>query len=294
MRSACRLIVSLLLAALAVVFTGTRAGAQPGVDELLARVSERVATFYKRVQSVICTETSTVQPIDLRYSSDGFARTVESELRVEAGGRDAGGEVTVVREIRKVNGRAPREKEKKDRAGCTDPTPLETEPLSFLLPAHRSEYRFKSAGVGKDRNRPAFRIDFASVDRRSNPELVEDKAGHDDCFDWSGHIASNGRIWVDASTYDVLRVERSVGGPVDVSVPLRIQRRHNLDRFVVIVREDTTVRYRTVAFSDPDDVFLLPESVESFIVVSGGLQSTRRSQIYSDYRRFVGTARVVQ
>ena len=193
-----------------------------------------------------------------------------------------------------MNGRAPREKDKNDRAGCTDPTPLSTEPLAFLLPAHRSEYRFKSAGLGKDRNRPAFRIDFASVNRKSSPELIEDKAGHDDCFDWSGDIASNGRIWVDANTYDVLRVERSLGGPVDVRVSLQIQRRHNLDRYVVIQREDTTVRYRTVAFSDPDEVLLLPESVESFVVVSGGLQSTRRSQIYSDYRRFVTAARVVE
>ena len=293
MRSACRLTVSWLLAVLGVVLATTTAGAQTGVDELLARVSERVAAFYKRAQSVICIETSTVQPIDFRYSAEGFARTVESELRVEADD-DADGEVTVVREVRKVNGRAPREKDRNDRAGCTDPTPLSTEPLAFLLPAHRSEYQFKSAGLGRDRNRPAFRIDFASVNRKSNPELIEDKAGHDDCFDWSGHIASNGRIWVDANTYDVLRVERTLGGPVDVRVPLPIQRRYNLDRFVVIQREDTTVRYRTVAFTDPDDVLLLPESVESFIVVRGGLQSTRRSQTYSGYRRFVGDARVVE
>jgi hypothetical protein len=150
------------------------------------------------------------------------------------------------------------------------------------------------AGLGKDRNRPAFRIDFASVNRKSSPELIEDKAGHDDCFDWSGHIASNGRIWVDADTYDVLRVERSLGGPVDVRVPVRIQRRHRLDRYVVIVREDTTIRYRTVAFSDPDEVLLLPESVNSLTLVNGGLQSTRRSQIYSDYRRFVTAAKVVE
>ena len=292
-RSACRLTVCWLLAVLGVALTTATAGAQPGVDELLARVSERVAAFYKRAQRVICIETSTVQPIDFSYSSQGFARTVESELRVEAEDDDAG-EVKVVREVRKVNGRAPREKDKNDRAGCTDPTPLSTEPLAFLLPAHRSEYRFKSAGLGKDRNRPAFRIDFASVNRKSSPELIEDKAGHDDCFDWSGDIASTGRIWVDANTYDVLRVERSLGGPVDVRVSLQIQRRHNLDRYVVIQREDTTVRYRTVAFSDPDEVLLLPESVESFVVVSGGLQSTRRSQIYSDYRRFVTAARVVE
>ena len=91
----------------------------------------------------------------------------------------------------------------------------------------------------------------------------------------------------------MLRVERSVGGPTSVRVPPRIQRRHNLDNYVVIMREDTTIRYRTVAFSDPDEALLLPESIESLSVLTGGLQSTRRSQIYSDYKRFVGDSRVV-
>jgi hypothetical protein len=285
-----------LVTALATGLTGTRAGAQgqPGIDELLSRVGERIADFYKRAQHVICIERSSVQPIDHSFSPQGFARTVESELRVEADGGDAAGEATVVRDVRKVNGRLPLEKDKKNRDGCTDPNPLSAEPLGFLLAAHRAEYQFKSAGIAKDRNRPVFLIDFASANRRSNLELVEDKEGHDDCFDWSGHVAARGRIWVDAKSYDVLRVERSVGGPVDVRVPLRIQRRHNLDNRVVIVREDTTIRYRTIAFTDPDEALLLPESIESLVVVSGGLQSTRRSQVYSDYRRFVGESRVVE
>ena len=46
-------------------------------------------------------------------------------------------------------------------------------------------------------------IDFASVNRRSSATLIEDPSGHDDCFDWSGHIASRGRIWVDTGNYDV-------------------------------------------------------------------------------------------
>jgi hypothetical protein len=285
---------AVLVAALgSVVTTDAGAQAQPGVDELLSRVGERIVEFYKRAQHVICLEVSRVQPIDRGFSPEGFARIVESELRVDAEGTDGGSDAKVVREIRKVNGRAPREKDKKNRDGCTDPNPLSTEPLEFLLPAHRSEYQFKSAGSGKDRKRPVFLIDFASVDRRSNLELIEDKEGHDDCFDWSGHLPSRGRIWVDANSYDVLRVEQNVGGPVDVRVPLRIQRRHNLEDRVVIMRQDTTIRYRPVTFSDPDELLLLPESIDSLVVVSGGLQSTRRSQTYSDYKRFVGDSRVV-
>ena len=291
-----RLTALALLAALevALMTRDARAQTQPGVDELLARVGERIAEFYKRAQHVICLETSRVQPIDSSYSPQGFARTVESELRVEADGGDSAGEPRIVREVRRVNGRVPREKDRKNRDGCTDPNPLSTEPLAFLLPAHRSEYRFKPAGLAKDRNRPAFLIDFASLNRKSNLELVEDKEGHADCFDWSGDLAVRGRIWVDAKSYDVMRVEQNVGGPVDVRVPLRIQRRHTLDNYVVIMRQDTTIRYRTVTFSDPEEVLLLPESIDSLILVHGGLQSTRRSQTYSGYRRFVADSRVIE
>ena len=38
----------------------------------------------------------------------------------------------------------------------------------------------------------------------------------------------------------------------------------------------------------------LPSPARSLVVVSGGLQSTRRSQVYSDYKRFVGESRVVE
>ena len=251
--------------------TAAGAQAQPNVDELLVRVGERVAEFYKRAKNVICIETSTVQPVDFNNSPEGFVRTVESELHVETDSGQAPGEAAIVRKVRRVNGRVPREKDKNDRAGCTDPNPLSSEPLAFLLPAHRSEYQFRTAGIAKDRNRTALMIDFASLDRRTNPELIEDPSGHDDCFDWSGHIASRGRIWVDARNYDVVRVERGLRGPVDVKVPALIQRRHHLASWVVIVRDDVTIRYKTVAFSDPDEVLLLPESIDSFTVVRGGL-----------------------
>ncbi len=272
------------------------AQAPPNIDDLMSRIGERIAEYYRRAQSVICTEKSTVQPIGFNYAPDGFARTVESELRVEAesGDGDVVPEAKVVREIRKVNGRAPRERDKKDRSGCTDPNPLSPEPLAFLLPSHRSEYRFSSAGVGKDKDRPALLIDFMTVDRNSKPELIEDEHGHEDCFDWTGSIATKGRVWVDASTYEVLRVDRRIGGPVDVKVPPRLQRRYNFSTWVVIEREDQTIRYKSVAFTEPEERMLLPESIESLIVVRGGLESTRRTQVFSDYRRFLTGARVVK
>src|SRR5262252_2685264 len=47
----------------------------PSIDELLTRVGERIAEYYRRAQNVICIERSTVQPIGYNYSPDGFSRT---------------------------------------------------------------------------------------------------------------------------------------------------------------------------------------------------------------------------
>jgi hypothetical protein len=259
-------------------------------------VGERVAEYYRRAQSVICVEQSTVQPIQSNWAPDGFARTVESELRVESEAADGDTRPTarVTRDIRRINGRAPRERDQKDRTGCTDPNPLSPEPLGFLLPAHRDEYRFTSLRTGREKDRAALIIDFVSTNRTSRPELIEDERGHDDCFDWSGPLATRGRIWVDAKTHDVLRVERRNDGPVDVRVPWRLQRRYNFAPWVVLERDDQTLRYKAVAFHDPDEVMLLPESIESLTVIRGGLQSVRRTETFSDYRRFLTTVRVVK
>jgi hypothetical protein len=72
----------LVIAACTLVST-TGAHPQPDVDGVLQRVGERVAEVYRRATTVMCLETATVQGIDSSYSPQGFARTVESELRVE-------------------------------------------------------------------------------------------------------------------------------------------------------------------------------------------------------------------
>ena len=146
-RKALHALVPGALALALAAMTAASAQTQPDVGELLVRVGNRVAEFYTRAKNVICIETSTVQPVDFIGSQGRFARTVESELHVEADGGQVPGEAAIVRKVRRVNGRVPREKDKKERAGCTDPNPLSSEPLAFLLPVHRSEYQFRTAGV---------------------------------------------------------------------------------------------------------------------------------------------------
>lgn len=285
-------VIASLIASGWLVSAAPRQAPPADVEHVMRRVAERVADYWLQAQRVIVVERSTVQPIQPNWSPDGFARTVESELRLESG--DLLPEATLIRDIRRINGRAPRERDKTDRAGCTDPNPLSPEPLAFLLPAQRDDYRFTSVRTGKEDDRAALVVDFVSTNRRSRPVLVEDERGHHDCFDWKGPVASRGRVWVDAITHDVLRVDRHLAGPLDVQVPWELQRRYNLPQWVVIDRDDMTLRYEAVAFSDPDEVFVLPESIESLTVVRSALQSTRRTQEFSGYRRFLTKGRIVK
>ena len=194
-----------------------------------------------------------------------------------------------------VNGKAPREKDKKDRAGCTDANPLSTEPLAFLLPAHRAEYTFASGGFGKGKDRDTLVIEFTSAKPEGKGELAEDPRGHADCFHFSMPAVMKGRVWVDAASYQVVRVEQRMAGMADLSVPAKLQRKHNLDNNVIVERHDTTIRYKTIPFHDPDEAMLLPESIETFMVMRGGLESIRSRQAFTDYRRFLtaGTHRQI-
>jgi hypothetical protein len=270
--------------------------ALPDVRTLVARAGERVAAYYKRAQQLVCLERSTVIPIDSSWTIQGSSRTVESELRVDLDALDGDGlpDAQVTRQVLRVNGRAPRDRDKKDRSGCTDPTPVSPEPLAFLLPSHREEFRFTSVHDAHERSRAAFAVDFTSVERSSRPELIEDKYGHDDCFDWKGQIAIGGRVWIDAETYDDLRLDRHVLGPTDVRVSWTLQRKYHFDASMTLDRDDLTLRYKAVAFSDPTETVLLPDSTDSMTIFRGGLQSIRRTEAFSDYRRFLTDGHVMK
>ena len=145
------------------------AQAPPDIETLLVKVGERIADYYKRAQNVVCTEKTMVQPVGSDYAPRGFARVTEYELRVET---DADGETTdakVVRQLLKVNGKAPREKDKKDRAGCTDANPRQRN--RCIPPAHRSGHA-RVGGSAKARSHVAdHRLHFVEAGQR---EIAED------------------------------------------------------------------------------------------------------------------------
>src|SRR5215510_10966697 len=139
----------LALAALVPSVVIARAGATAApwdAAALISHVSERVSAYYQRAQRLICTERSTVVPLATDGNIPVFARTVESELRIEV---DGWLEPRIRREVQRVNGREPSERDKTDRSGCTDPALVAPELLAFLLPGQRDGYTFEMAGSGR-------------------------------------------------------------------------------------------------------------------------------------------------
>jgi hypothetical protein len=284
---------SALLAAIAIAATAAAPRAQStDVVWLLARVGERVAEYYRHAQNIICTEKVVAQQMDFNFHNDGFGRSLEYELHLETAASDDDGavhEAKLARELRKVNGRPPRTS---DKDGCFDPDTQEPEPLAFLLPANQREYAFTSAVMGKGKERNTLIVDFVHK-QDGKPEIKADKRKRPECFQISLPVTTKGRLWVDATTFDVLRVEEELAHRIDVRVPYEQQRVMNLPDYITIERYQTITKYAVVKFTDPDERLLLPESVDE-VAVMRGAGSHRKRQQYSDYRRFLTGGRIVK
>ena len=256
------------------------------VAEVLQRVSKRVEYWYSRAQAIVSTETVSIQPLRADMSPSEPARRLTFDLRVAWTPRTGGlPEATAVREMLSVNGRAPR---KGDTAGCLDPKPVSPEPLGMLLPARLAESAFSRGGSSRVDGRPALTMTYRGV--VVLPPAITWAA---DCVTVSLPGRSRGRVWVDADTYDVLRIDESLVGTFRFDVP-REHIRRGAASSMVIERAESSIRYRRVDFRDPPETLMLPLSAETMTVMRGsGLQRVRISQAFSAHRRFLTETRIV-
>ncbi len=288
--------VAIVVAASAIVRADQRGVgmAAPELATTLDRATERVQDFFTRAQSLVCTETVHVQPLSYGLSGEGFGRTVESELRLSwTPGEDGEGatEAQALRQVVKVNGHKPRAK---DRNNCTTPEQhdTETQVLSMLLPGERDGYTWTLAGEGKVDGRPAVLVDFRekagiTVDVR----VVEN---NDECISYDINGGLRGRVWLDAQSFDVLRMDHRLGGQVEVPMPREIRRRHGVSPAWTVERLETTYRFKRMRFADPEETLVLPVSSTSLRITHGaGTPRTRVTTQYKQYRRFLTGGRVV-
>lgn len=274
------LVLSLLLA--------THVAAQAPADPV-SRLGRYVEDYYTRAASIVTEETVVVQPLSRDLANDGFPRRALYELRVEWNPDAAtpGERATSVRQLIKATGPAlfdPGEEK------CGDPPSVTPEPLAFLLPDNQPEWNFAMGRPGRAGGRPAMVVDYT---RRGShpPEVTSD---HDCLFsDLSGQTA--GRLWADPATAEILKVEERLMGMVDVKIPKALQKKGKPTE-VTYEQMHSSVTYKRVPFTDPDEELLLPASIETVQVYRSAMGASRLriTQTFAKYRRFVTESRLVQ
>lgn len=267
-----------------------REAVPPGeLQKTLALVGQRVERWYGRAQSVVSRETVVIQPLRSDSTPTDIPRRLVFELRVgwEADPERPDGPpvASVLRQPVSVGGRPPR---RDQDSGCMDPKPVSPEPLAMLLPERLRESEFSAAGIGREDRRSALMIDFRGV-IVAPPSIT----WTGECVSVSLPGRSRGRVWVDAATYDVLRIDDRLIGSFTLDVP-RDQVRRGAAPTMVIERAESSIRYRRVEFQDPQEALMLPVSIDTLTVIRGVItRRVRMTQRFSDYRRFLTGGRIV-
>jgi len=170
-----------------------------------------------------------------------------------------------------------------------DPRAVSQEPLSVFLPTRRGQFAFSQAGAARTDGRAAFLLDYRDASGKK-PDIQ----WRDDCVSFDVPEKTRGRAWIDAETGDVLRLDERLVGQFDIPVP-RAKQQTGVSSSMTIERVDTSIRYRKVTFSDPDETLLLPSSIETLSIArNAGTPRLRMTQTFSDYKRFVTNSRIVQ
>ena len=252
------------------------------LDDVTAYVEE----YYGRAQSLIAEETVALEHLRSDLTSDGFARRLEYEIRVEWSQEGDTPRASVVRQLLRVGRRPPRPGSEPE---CLDPKGISPEPLAFLLKARREKFVFREAGAAIIGGRSAVMIDYRPSGRDA-PSIT----GTRDCISIEMPDRTQGRVWVDRETSAVLRLDERIMGVTDVRIPRELQQIGGWGLYVTVERADSTIRYEPVTFTEPAETLLLPTRIDSVSVIrASSIQRLRLTQTYRNYRRFLTESRVI-
>ena len=292
-----RLVPSALIfgAGIVALTSGLSAQTIPSFDlyAALERAGERVTEYFARAQSIMCLEKVSLQKLAMGWSAEGPARMVESELRLSwepSSDNPTPTEAKTLRQVLKVNGSPPR---KKDYDNCTTPEQQasEEQPLSILLPEQRDRYTFTYSGREAVDRRDAIVIAYREVRKPTvDVSMIED---NENCISFDIEGGMHGKIWIDADTHDVLRLDRSLSGLVEIPLPRKATRIGGVFAWTM-ERWDSSIRFKRVTFDDPPETLVLPVSASTLQITRGaGTPRLRTTTQYQAYRRFITGGRVV-
>jgi hypothetical protein len=252
---------------------------------LLARIAQHLERYFARAQSIVCRETVQLQKLGFDFAWDGsHVRKLVYELRIawtpSADGKAP--DATVLRELISVDGRPPEQSKDTD---CLDPKAVSPEPLTMLLTSRQAENVFTWAGSKRSSAGSTVMLDYKPI-KRERP----DATFIDDCVSVELPGWWSGRLWIDSETAAVTRIDEHLTGPVEVPIPKAASRRWFPLTAVMFNRVESSIRYRPVAFHEPEETLMLPESID---IVQAGNNRLRVTHSFTDYRRFLTGGRVV-
>ena len=256
----------------------------PAAPELMERVGGYVKAYVERARTLLSRETTRTRQLDASLSPAGASREVVSEQRVEWDSSQGGTIPTIIRELVKVNGRAPKPGDEPD---CYDPKAEAPEPLSFLLPELQVEYRFFNTGRGRVDKRNTTIIEFVPTEAEKPRVTWEGKCS-------TIYFPFRGRFWTDESTGEVLRLEATLERSFDFEIPKEVQQPGDHVAYQTLQIWQRSVRYSPTTFTNPEETLLLPSTIRTIAVYQAGRTARLMTdQSFSNYRRFMTGATLI-
>jgi len=252
---------------------------------ILARVGESVGRYHAGLFGLAFTETLTLEELreDMTPKKSREFVFESVVLREDLSEEEGDYYAETVRRLKTVDGRAARKNDEAERFAVG----TYAEALNFLLPREQKLYEFKLAGEDTVAGRRALRV-----------ELLRPGEG-EPSVEWKGNsfrvvsAPTRWTFWVDAESFDVLRVESHLEAPFEFESP-RLLKVGPKGKFRY-ARQDYAVTFRRVRLKEPEETRLVPDSVEAVTVIEGaGHPRTRRTTRFSDYRRFRSDVKVVE
>ncbi len=165
--------------------------------------------------------------------------------------------------------------------------------LSFLLPKSRGPLQFTLEGEAEEAGRKLYRIRILSPgEGEPRVEWKSRAVG----FRFRVVAPSVYTIWVDAETFDVLRLESHLAAPFEFDGPRAFGfGRLGPTRHFKYTTQDYLVRFRRQQFKDPEQTLLVPEYAEWVTVIEGASKPRTRATLrLSDYRRYRSDVKVIE
>jgi hypothetical protein len=156
------------------------------------------------------------------------------------------------------------------------PAHIATEGLPALAlvfhPALIQTFKFDCEGMGQRQGRPAWQLHF--IQRTDQPNRIRSYYTGRSIY----HIPLKGRVWVDASSYQVLRLESELVEPV---------------KQLRLTNERTSIEYAPVQFHGQKQQMWLPHIADLYVEKEG--RRYYRRHIFRDFKIFnVDTAQNIQ